>query len=129
MHRGRDSRKEAFPVFGVLEEWTGKSTPGIFDGQGLRQDFAEHAVPRQDIIGRSEAWEFLEKVNNELGEHVLLELTDAQAFLWHRYMRSHIQFQAHASQHAVAEGQRTLGPQGERGQGWRLDPGPAWQGE
>jgi hypothetical protein len=102
MRRGRDSRKEALPVYGFLEEWTGKSIPGIFDGQGFTQGSAEHAVPRHDIIGRNEAWAFLDKMNNECGDRVFLELTDGQVFPWHRYVRSHEQFKVHASQQAAA---------------------------
>ena len=108
--RGRDSRKEALPVFGVLEEWTGKSIPGIFDGQGFMQDSAEQAVPRQDIIGRNEAWAFLDKMNNESGERVFLDLTDGQVFPWHRYMRSHEQVKVHASQQAAAGPQDSWAP-------------------
>jgi hypothetical protein len=96
-HKGAASRKEAFPVYGFLPEWLGRCVPGINCGapspDGLTRVRAEHAAPQQDVIGRSEAWEFIQKLNQDEGEwYWCVDLTDGAAFKWHRYLMSNLSF-------------------------------------
>ena len=96
-HNGGPSRKEAFPVYGSLPEWLGQCVPGVNCGEpspdGLTRDRAEHAAPQQDVIGRNEAWEFIQKLNQDEEEwYWCVDLTDGAAFKWHRYLMSNLSF-------------------------------------
>ena len=109
-HNGIASRAEASPCFGCLTDWTGRTTPGISDGECLKLLDVKHAVPQQDINGRKKAGEFLEHLNSTRREHVVA-LTDGSEFHWQRFSRSSKRFAVDASKNWCCD---TTGHQGPR---------------
>ena len=115
-HNGAPSRKEAYPVFGVLSDWLGESIPVIADGApspvGLTRETAQHAVPQQDVVGRNGALAFIQSLN-EHDRDWFLDLTEGHRFHWPRYMRSSGQLQVGSSK--LLQGRRTPGRGGTVG--------------
>ena len=69
----------------------GRCVPGVNCDEpspdGLTRDRAEHAAPQQDVIGRNEAWEFIQKLHQD-ERFRCVDLTDGAAFKCHRYLVS-----------------------------------------
>lgn len=115
------SSKEAIPVYGNLADWTGERIPWVNPGPGdgaalpvavarqavearpvLMRAQADTAVPRQDVIGRRRAYEFLQDLNRDRQRRWFVDLTnDAAQFPWHRYLQSAAPLQDDAPKNAT----------------------------